>query len=626
MLKKCSLVAMISIGLLIANFIPLSSESTFTRDFFIDYTGENNCMIIVGENAAASDAMSAAWIAAQIGTMTYYEESKAEYFYNDLTYYSNDGTYNKMNTNTGTGAYEDNLYIDHASSDDNSKAVLPFTDNYRHKWEYDVYIDPFTQFDEESSNWLVDTGFSYETISLDMSIKDDNKYQELLTFGSPATKQSSASSQNLELNEYQTYPSIYPRHYWGSKGNEYYDPLGGLEYRVIAYGMEEPFNTKQVTGMTIDTELMTVDSSEDINELIMESGNLFFLGDEYSCLSFGTDAEGYDYMMYGTPEWELLEMNEKDSYDFENGWSFNIVEIDIYEASMTIRLTGPQAASRNYKVSLGESITIKDNILQGLEASIVSIELGKITLKDIASASVFVYSIDDYGSLRETIFNVDEPYYSDMDTQWHLDVVPGDDIQENDIDNNIELFQNGNPSYDVSDRLMTNHEGVEGNEFMPYLELWLATPIENDGGRIMVSLSADGENEYFHIDISDQFNGDLIIDDYIIVGRTTKQVHTERNYVEIDSTAFVIRDVQVDVNVKSEYNLILVGGPVVNELVHELIELGVTNMDVWTRSSGECILYEDAFVNGKDVVVVAGKDRDATNKASKYLLDVLNSL
>ncbi|HPR42477.1 MAG TPA: S-layer protein [Candidatus Methanofastidiosa archaeon] len=618
------MIATTAIVLFLANLLPITSDDGLSKDFFIDpYTGQSNCIIIVGENAAASDAMSAAWIAAQIGTMSYYEESTETYYYNELVYYANDGTYNKMNTDTGVGNDDAGIYIDQASIDTTAKAVLPFQDDDAPFWNYDIYVDSFTDFGEDSINWLVDTGFSYESITADLSVRDVNEYQETVILSNPATKQRSATLDDFDLEESQSYPSIYPRLYWGLEGD--YDPLGGLEYRVIVYGMTGALDAQGTQGMIINEDFMLIDRNGLVEDLYRTGTEVYFIGESYSALEFGTDEDGYDYMLYGIPLWYQKEYNAGNTFLFENGWSINVKKIDIYNTSVELRLINPEGIASDYPIDMGDSITVKEEVLPGVSPTILSIEVDKITLKDSPTVSLTIYSLSEYGHIRETIYGYDEPYISSVDLEWHLDIVPADDVQELDVDNDVALYESGNPSYDLSDSLMVLSSEVEEGVSVPYLELWLATPIEVDDGNIFLGLLVDGD-EYFHIDISDRYNGDLIIDDYIKVGRTTKETYLERNYVDIDNASLVIRDIEMTVDIKSNYNLILVGGPVVNSLVNELITLGVTTLDTWATSPGEYILYEDAFINGKDVIVVAGKDRESTNKAAKSLLDYLTNL
>jgi len=627
MLKKRYFIIILVISFLLSNLIPATSLDGPSKEFFIDpYTGQNNCMIIVGENAAASDAMSAAWIAAQIGTMSYYEDTKEIYTFNEMTYYTNDGTYNKMNTNTGVGDQESKLYVDNASTEDSTKAVLPFQNLNSNYWDYDIYVDPYSRFEEMETNWLVDTGFSYETITADLSVKDTSEFQDVIAQGSPATKQSSINAEKLELSASQSYPAIYPRHYWGSMGEDKHDPLGGLQYRVIAYGIHDLTETKEAFGTIVNEDQSEIIFNQKVIDLYTGGGSLYFLGETYNCLSFGTDQSGYDYMLYGIPNWKEDEMKSNAKYEFDNGWDLSIRRIDIYNASISIELVNDDGIVGHYDIKTGESLIVKDEFLPGFSTSILCIELENITLKDTPTATLSFYSLNEYGIIKETIYGMDKPFISYNELEWHLDIVPGGGVQDIDIDNDPLLFQKGNPSFDISDNLMLYSSAIDETLFVPYMELWLSTPIETNEGGISISFSNDGENEYFHIDISDNNNKDLIIDDYIKIGRTVKQTMVDRHYIDIESSSLVIKDIDVNVDIKSDYNLILVGGPVVNELVRELIILNITESELWNDSPGEFILFRDAFVNGKDVIVVAGKDREATNKAAKYLLNYLTNL
>ena len=69
-------------------------------------------------------------------------------------------------------------------------------------------------------------------------------------------------------------------------------------------------------------------------------------------------------------------------------------------------------------------------------------------------------------------------------------------------------------------------------------------------------------------------------------------------------------------------NLVLVGGPVANKLVAELVNAGKSKVD-WYESEGDIEVIEDAFTEGKVAIIVAGKDRDATRKAAEMLAEAL---
>ena len=70
-----------------------------------------------------------------------------------------------------------------------------------------------------------------------------------------------------------------------------------------------------------------------------------------------------------------------------------------------------------------------------------------------------------------------------------------------------------------------------------------------------------------------------------------------------------------------ECNLILVGGPVANHIVKQLVDEGLSNVD-WYTSPGEWELIHNPY-NGCDILIVAGMDRDATRTAALNLIEKL---
>ncbi|MDY6768821.1 MAG: S-layer protein, partial [Candidatus Nanohaloarchaea archaeon] len=84
-------------------------------------------------------------------------------------------------------------------------------------------------------------------------------------------------------------------------------------------------------------------------------------------------------------------------------------------------------------------------------------------------------------------------------------------------------------------------------------------------------------------------------------------------------------DTEVTSSVRQDSNLILVGGPAVNQLVADLAQ---DNQDVWTAqqwrqqsSSGNARinLVNDAFTSGQDALIVAGFSASDTRGAARYI-------
>ncbi|MHC1599085.1 MAG: S-layer protein [Candidatus Methanofastidiosia archaeon] len=638
-LKRMLLITLCIVVLFTSSIGQLSSEEDIERGFFIDsLTGHPNCVIVVGKNSAVADILSASWIATQIGSMSYYDETITIYEEHEIKYDSHTKLYNSMestwhDTTEKTLGLMDFRWHDSALIPD-SIAVLPYSCSKSPSWDYDVYIDANTPF-LDSDNFMVDTGFSYESVSIDMSIRDINTAQKFCNECSAAIDQHSKVANddviNKTLKQSQTYPAIFPRHYWGTtEKNIVYDPVGGIEYRSIAYGY--PILKDPIAWMatTANTTLLEKENIQTIKDVYTSSGELYFLGAYYDVLYFGTDEEGYDYMLYGKPKLEDVELEEKSIYRSSNGWSLQISSINIYNANMKINITGPNGVTNTKEISVGETFAIKDSLLPGVEPTILAIKLNKISIRATRIAECTIYSLSNYGTLKETIYGTDAPYVYCNDELWYLDIMPGDSVQEKDLDNEASLYLNGNPSYSASDKLSIYVPASGEPLCVPYLELWLATPVElvsiaNE--KMEICLQDMEKNEYIFIEISDHDHSDYLIDDYIrIYCKTQIETDTIRNYVEIDSYSLALKDSELTVDMKSEYNIILVGGPVANSIVQEMMALNFTTYDEWALSSGCFKVYKDVFVTGKDVIIVAGKDREATNQGARFLIDAMSRI
>ncbi|MFQ6051832.1 MAG: S-layer protein [Candidatus Hydrothermarchaeota archaeon] len=75
------------------------------------------------------------------------------------------------------------------------------------------------------------------------------------------------------------------------------------------------------------------------------------------------------------------------------------------------------------------------------------------------------------------------------------------------------------------------------------------------------------------------------------------------------------------------YNLILVGGPKVNILVHELQEEGKLPFNITAEKpgpgKGAVMFLDNPYGTGKDVLIVAGSDREGTREASLALFNLI---
>jgi hypothetical protein len=80
----------------------------------------------------------------------------------------------------------------------------------------------------------------------------------------------------------------------------------------------------------------------------------------------------------------------------------------------------------------------------------------------------------------------------------------------------------------------------------------------------------------------------------------------------------IIRDAEVTQEVRKNYNLILMGGPVANFLTWDFVDRNWSKVD-WSQSPGEVEVVDDPYGFNRDVIIVAGKDRKSTRKAAEAL-------
>ena len=92
--------------------------------------------------------------------------------------------------------------------------------------------------------------------------------------------------------------------------------------------------------------------------------------------------------------------------------------------------------------------------------------------------------------------------------------------------------------------------------------------------------------------------------------------------VKIDPVELIKLDIEVNTATNTR-NLILVGGPVYNSIVKDLVDMGASTVD-WATSRGEWEWIADPMAKGYDVLIVAGANREETRMAAEDLVAMLN--
>jgi S-layer protein (TIGR01564 family) len=129
--------------------------------------------------------------------------------------------------------------------------------------------------------------------------------------------------------------------------------------------------------------------------------------------------------------------------------------------------------------------------------------------------------------------------------------------------------------------------------------------------------------QYFTIHVSDAcFDGDGI-DFETIMGNESINEPTQLKS-HINDLGLVMTDSEFNFpewKSTSSYNLILIGGPVANEIVRHLVDECIS-LVTWEDSPGQRE-YIKAPYNRCDVLIVAGADRECTSAAVQELVDCL---
>jgi hypothetical protein len=530
------------------------------------------------------------------------------------------------------------------------------------------------------------------------------------------------------LLECQTYPNVYPRQYWGSPSWDggVCDPIGGVQYRTIVYGIDklEPIEWWAIVGPDSEAYNVCTEIEPELINLYCDTCDVYFLGQTFDALSFGTNDNGVDYMFYGTPKWyveEKLRVGESKNY---GGYTLTINDLGIYENKIFSTITTPSGSTHDYVSvidtytsqvpSSGEGDFDDRYNVSNWENQTIAFKEDTCSSEEVVFAVKFVktmigasgnyivefhaYNLLDYGCLTERIYPgpcdtvTDELYMpyvvsscGGQELEWYLDIFPNNGIQAVDLDNDEDLWWEGNPNFDATDSLRiysntltvaslvgpdkkftseaaaanalddyyytlkdfvpttpsTSNKFVTPTESEPWyteavtylvpevhpaLELWLATPVELAGmctDALTICLDDLEGNNYLTIEVKDTIHTDYQIDGSVKVIKKEMLAPTAVvHYVNIDVTKLVALDTEIEADpaLKSMYNLVLVGGPVANVIVQELVDLGFTTYEEWDTSPGEYKVFEDVYALGKDVLVVAGMDRTATAKAALDLI------
>ena len=675
--------AILAGAVMIGSAVAAAWDPANDKDFFVDSeTGEPNAIVVVGANAAAMDVTAGAWVAAQIGSMAYYE---------DVTVTPITGEWSS--TAPYTDDQGDNLVNQNDNGSNNADVILlGETSGY-----FNILGVSYPPYDEIDTLWWEDAN---ENDVLDSDEKREEIYVNL-THDWQYVLDSNGSVVYL----------IYPIVPAG--------PVYGFEYRVIL----EHFP---------DTIIWFGGQFNDIPYYLYEdANNIKFLCDYYDLLGIGFDDDVGNYVYYGTPHWSEDECRDDEKWIFHTGdtkdfygWEITLDDVNIYENKAQWLIKGPNDEeaceyivvlsqwwpdlTRENPYTGADDIATYEAMLQGVghrqayemlrresegylqrdgypffgqrcyasiqikecEYDVIGItddicDIEDVTIFALDTVKIFVgaegnnkavarlYALEDYGIIHDAVCIQPcgpEGY------QWRLDVVPAGtwDIEYGDYTNTYYCPLLMYDDYDAgrNDGIRDFQDGVL--EAFLSLKLMNVIDIRVCGSSQTIPLCCwdmpqCGVDDYWvntgdapvYIELTIDDADDLTHTNLVVEGGFSvthysgETVTTEIVKVDIDPMAIVVNDDEVTDTMKATSNLVLVGGPglvvcvgatpqVANTLTQDLVDQGLSVVD-WAASTGEYEYVADAFAEGKDVVIVAGADRDATRHAVELLLNDLTA-
>jgi len=360
-----------------------------------------------------------------------------------------------------------------------------------------------------------------------------------------------------------------------------------------------------------------------------------FLGHFYDMIGSGSyKSTGQDYAIYGTPKIEEYTFKAPETpqkgkssttdMKYFYGWWISPHNVSLFQNTCEWYISGPNdEESTKYKINLEKgpvAIAMKERV--GKEKIVtfcfktikISGFVGSEGTSDI-TIKTEIYALTDTGVINDTesIKPCGPEGY-----QWDLDIDVGEDIT---------IAMKLNSVLDVR---------ITGGEITLPLCEWefpkegIRDHDTNTGDvPIYLELPIDDSNDYNHTDL-------VISKGFTVTQQVITGTATEKTEVEIDPMSIVVNDDEVTETMKASSNLVLVGGPgltvdpfseelrICNTLTKELCDQKLSTID-WFNSDGEYEYIADAFVEGKDVIIVAGKDRESTRHAVENLLNDLKA-
>ena len=616
------------------------------KSFFVDpETGEIQAKVVVGEKAAASDVVGAANIAAKLGNMAFvvkkapveikkgtitgikarltYELETEDYWY---AYYVESGPYvlrhdAEFVTPAGTTPLPDP-----------NKLYDVFDDNY---WPYIVspYESEFKMVVQAKNRVIVrdvltcspcDIAPRYmrrSTIDFFGSGWDLSLLQGKVYIGGYITRDVGAGPEDWELK--------IPRAEFEMRGPTAEEVMEGTVDAGGSHGM----TTGEVICPTVKGIVHVFDFTDESEEVYgaLEGDEIDMLGSSYMVVDIDEEDEEVWIAKLGSEGYVWLKTGGEYTV---NGYTIKLIDVNLFEQKAVIQLFKVGETTPLAEETIGYRVDPKDpskNVMFIYKDGEIVVKFGTalVGAEGIVEAKLIIGH--DAVKLRENrSFPWDPDYntnllfeYDEVEEEWAL----GEIVFYNNV-----VFDDTTEVFGPNEAWMLYYEYDEITKERAHYEK----------GRVVFHVERTetvekAAGERFDLPFEGQPSAKITVEDVevagmtIVIGGEEVQVGQEMEFatrVPIpEDLAILDSDVEANPDYYN-YNLILVGGPAVNNEVKKLQDQGKLTTDIAGLRADQGVIewVEDPWGTEKDALVVAGGGREGTAKAVKKLLEELDAM
>jgi len=584
------------------------------KSFFVNPDGTPNVKIVVGSNAAAMDVASAADIAVALGSLLYTEkEVQAQ------------GDYVKITENIppATEAMW-TLYAFNYTTITEDHGITNTSDVTPNGWptSYDQLPADYwyngAAFTANYSEW--NANFNVPTTLKGKDESGKYKFDWHITISHPSLVSTNPSNWNQTAPPKSADIAVEPGQFHILVDYVLYNysvtttetvTKGSPEWGTHSY-------TENVTNYYIgDKEEMNAAGGTEVGVVFpgIEAGDTFTVfGQEYHVLSVGNDTFTAGHV--AGDQW--YQVGQPQAIPGTN-WVVNVLDISITDQRALITVKDSATGAESDQIILNQNQPIylceSDGSIQtcdsfpGQADLVLKLEDTFVGIDGHLIASIYAeYNIQSLGPVFHPADGWNATVHTSDGYITNITLVNAKELKGNPLD----IFGSYNLMYKYVQKGYDEYWNPAAGEFVKapkgkeFIVAYAYMCLKEKEGQVI-------EKE---LKVGDQVPG---------TGYVVSEITANVTQIELKPVTQPITVMDFEVNMENPgANLILVGGPVANKITKWLVEQNISKVN-WYNSTGD-IEYLPGALGGKDVVIVAGANRNDTRAAAEALMQYIAEL